>query len=282
MLRRAFAFAAFGLSLVASPVLASSEGGYALRSVHWSFEGPFGKFDTAQVQRGYKVYREVCAACHAMTQLHFRNLGEKGGPFYDPEFKNPNDNPYVKALAKDIQVADIDSETGDVVQRPGTPADKVPSPFANEAAARASNGGAEPPDLSTMAKARVGGPAYIYSILTGYLTPPAGLKMTATQNYNVYMAGDMTPYWSGSHESVPKGGFIAMVSPLAAGKVTFDDGSPSTVEQQAKDVTAFLAWAADPKATERKQFGVAAMIYLTLFSILLWFSYRRVWKNVAH
>lgn len=281
MLRRAFAFAALGLALAASPALASSEG-YALRDIHWSFEGPFGKFDTAQVQRGYKVYREVCSSCHAMTNLHFRNLGEKGGPFYDPEYKNANDNPYVKALAKDIQVADIDSETGDVVQRPGTPADKFPSPFPNEAAARASNGGAEPPDLSSMAKAREGGPAYIYSILTGYVAVPKGLKMTAAQHFNAYMAGDMAPYWTGSHETVPKGGFIAMPPPLAPGKVTFDDGSPSTVEQQAKDVSAFLAWAADPKATERKQFGFAAMIYLTLFSILLWFSYRRVWKNVGH
>ena len=281
MLRRAIAFAALGLALVASPALASQEG-YELRDVHWSFEGPFGKFDTAQVQRGYKVYREVCAACHAMTQLHFRNLGEKGGPFYDPEFKNANDNPYVKSLAKDIQVADTDQETGDPIQRPATPADPFPSPFPNEAAARASNAGAAPPDLSTMAKAREGGPAYIYSLLTGYIAVPEGLKMTAAQHFNAYMTGDMAPYWNGSHATVPVGGFIAMPPPLAPGKVTFDDGTPSTVEQQAKDVSAFLAWAADPKATERKQFGFAAMIYLTLFSVLLWFSYRRVWRNVGH
>lgn len=281
MLRKSIALAALSLALVAGPTLAA-EAGYELRDVHWSFEGPFGKFDTAQVQRGYKVYREVCSSCHAMTQLHFRNLGEKGGPFYDPEFKNANDNAYVKALAKDIQVPDIDLDTGDVIQRPATPADKFPSPFANESAARASNGGALPPDLSTITSAREGGAAYVYSILTGYMNPPKQLKMTATQHLNAYMAGDLAPYWSGPTTQTPMGGFIAMPPPLAPGKVTFDDGSPSTVEQQAKDVAAFLAWAADPKATERKQFGLGAMIYLALFSVLLWFSYRRIWRNVGH
>lgn len=280
MLRKGIAIAALGLALIGGPALANTEG-YALRSVSWSFEGPFGKFDTAQLQRGYKVYREVCAACHSMNLMYFRNLGQPGGPFYDPEFKNPNDNPYVKALAADIQVPDVDSETGDAIQRAATPADKFPSPFPNEAAARASNGGALPPDLSVIAKGREGGPQYIYSILTGYLTPPAGLKMTATQHYNAYMAGDLTPYWSGKGHA-PKGGFIAMPPPLAPDKVSFDDGTKSTVEQQAKDVAAFLAWASEPKQTERKQFGFGAMIYLLIFTSILYLSYRRVWRNVAH
>jgi len=265
MLRKAFALAALGLALTAGPALASG-GEEELKDVHWSFEGPFGKFDTAQIQRGYKVYREVCSACHAMDLLYFRNLGQKGGPFYDPEYKNPNDNPYVKSLAKDIQVDDIDGETGDVVKRAGTSADKFPAPFANEAAARASNGGALPPDLSVITKAREGGPAYVYSLLTGFENPPAGVTLGPGQYYNKYFPGHA----------------IGMAPPLATDKVTFDDKTKSTVEQQAKDVTAFLAWASDPKATERKQFGVGAMIYLLLFSVLLWFSYKRVWRNIGH
>jgi ubiquinol-cytochrome c reductase cytochrome c1 subunit len=281
MLRKAIALAALGLAFVVGPAMAAPHEGYELRHPKWTFTGPFGKFDAAQLQRGYKVYREVCAACHSMDYMYFRNLGQPSGPFYDEKYKNPNDNPYVKSLAKDIQVPDIDSETGDAIQRPATPADRFPRPFPNEAAARASNGGAAPPDLSVIAKAREGGPDYVYSILTGYLAPPAGLQMTATQHYNAYMAGDLAPYWKGQGHA-PKGGFIAMPPPLADGKVTFDDGKPSTVAQQAEDVTAFLAWASEPKQTERKQFGLGAMIYLLIFTVILWFSYRRVWRNVAH
>jgi ubiquinol-cytochrome c reductase cytochrome c1 subunit len=280
MLRKAIAFAALGLALTAGSAFAGTTEKEP-KDVHWSFEGPLGKFDTAQVQRGYKVYREVCSACHAMEQMYFRNLGQKGGPFYDEKYKNPNDNPYVKSLAKDIQVKDIDGDTGDVIQRPAGTADRFPAPFPNEPAARASNGGALPPDLSVIVKAREGGPQYVYSILTGYQNAPAGLTAGPTQHYNPYMPGDLASSWHGKG-AVPEGGFIAMPPPLAPDKVTFDDKSPSTVDQQAKDVVAFLAWAADPKATERKQFGLGAMIYLFLFSVLLWFSYRRVWKNIGH
>ena len=138
MLRKGLALAALGLALAAGPALAKTSVEEP-KDIHWSFEGPFGQFDKAQLQRGYKVYREVCSACHAMNLMYFRNLGQPGGPFYDPKYPNPNDNPYVKSLAKDIQVGDIDSETGDAVKRPATSADKFPSPFPNEAAARASN-----------------------------------------------------------------------------------------------------------------------------------------------
>jgi ubiquinol-cytochrome c reductase cytochrome c1 subunit len=282
MLRKGIALAALGLALIAAPAAQAAAGHAVMKHVSWSFDGPFGKYDTAQLQRGYKVYREVCAACHSMELLSFRNLGEKGGPFYDPEYPNPNDNPYVKALAKDIQVPDIDSETGDVVQRPAVPADRFPKPFPNSAAAAAGNGGAIPPDLSVIAKGRTGGPNYIYSLLTGYVNPPAGLTVAPGQYYNPYMPGDLTAAWTGDHHNVPKGGFIAMPPQLAADKVTFDDGTKSTIDQQAKDVAAFIAWASEPKATERKQFGLAAMIYLLLFSVILWFSYKRVWRNVAH
>lgn len=281
MLRKGFALAALGLALLAGPALAVTTHAEP-KEMHWSFEGPFGKFDQAQLQRGYKVYREVCSACHSMNLMSFRNLGQKGGPFYDPEHKNPNENPYVKSIAKDYQINDIDSETGDVVKRPGTPADRFPNPFANEPAARASNGGALPPDLSDMAKAREGGPGYIYSILTGYTAPPKGMGVPGGKYYNPYMPGDMGGFWSGDPASVPEGGFIAMPPPLADGKVTFDDGTKSTLDQQAKDVAAFLAWAGEPKMEERKSFGLAAMIYLTIFSGLLYVSYRRIWRNVAH
>ncbi|PZQ61063.1 MAG: cytochrome c1 [Phenylobacterium zucineum] len=281
MLRKAIALAALGLALVAAPAQAS--GGHAvMKHLSWSFDGPFGKYDTAQLQRGYKVYREVCSACHSMELVSFRNLGEKGGPFYDAKYPNPNDNPYVKSLAKDIQVPDIDSETGDVIQRPAVPADRFPKPFPNAAAAAAANGGATPPDLSVIAKGRTGGPNYIYSLLTGYKAPPAGLKVLPGQNYNVSMPGDVSGAWSGDHKHVPPGGFLAMPPQLADGKVTFDDGTPSTVDNQAKDVAAFLMWAAEPKMMDRKAFGFGAMIYLLIFTVVLYFSYRRIWRNVAH
>jgi ubiquinol-cytochrome c reductase cytochrome c1 subunit len=281
MLRKGFALAALGLAFLTGSAMAATTQEEP-KAIHWSFEGPLGKFDQAQLQRGYKVYREVCSACHSMNLMSFRNLGQKGGPFFDEKYKNPNDNPYVKSIAKDYQFDDIDSETGDTIKRPGVAADHFPNPFPNEPAARASNGGALPPDLSDMAKAREGGPAYIYSLLTGYEAEPKGLTMPAGKHYNPFFPGDLSGSWKGDPNHVPKGGALGMPPPLAAGKVTFDDGKPSTIDQQAKDVAAFLAWAAEPKMEERKSFGVAAMIYLLIFSVLLWFSYRKIWKNVAH
>ena len=281
MLRKAFALAALGLTLVGGQVFAATTEKEPA-DVHWSFEGPFGKFDKAQVQRGYKVYREVCSACHSMNLLYFRNLGQKGGPFYDEKYANPNNNPFVKSLAHDIQVKDVDPDTGDVISRPAMPADKFPAPFPNEPAARASNGGALPPDLSVITKAREGGPAYIYSILTGFEAAPHGMTVPAGKYYDPYMPGDMAAFWTGPKDKIPEGGFIAMPPPLAPGKVTFDDGTPSTVQNEAKDVAAFLAWAAEPKAEERKAFGLGAMIYLLIFSGLLFASYKKIWRNVSH
>lgn len=282
MLRKGIALAALVLAGLAGQAQAAGTTNLEPKHVEFGFEGPLGKFDAEQLQRGYKVYREVCAACHAMDLMYFRNLGQKGGPFYDPKYPNPNDNPYVKALAAEVQVNDIDSETGDVVQRPGTPADKFPKPYPNEPAARGSNGGALPPDLSVIAKARHHGPQYVYSLLTGFRDPPAGLKMTAGQHYNPYFPGDLAAFWSGPHDKIPVGGVLAMAPPLAPGLVTFDDGTKSTVSQQAKDVSAFLTWASEPKMVERKSFGLAAMIYLLIFTGLLYASYRAIWRNVAH
>jgi len=283
MLRKTLVLAAALGLVIAGPAMASG-GALHPKEIDWTFNGPLGKFDQAQLQRGFKVYQEVCAACHSMRQLSFRTLGEKSGPFYDEHYKNPNDNPYVKAIAAGWaqQVPDIDSETGDPVLRPATTADRFPAPYPNEAAARAGNGGALPPDLSVIAKARHGGADYIHSLLTGYRATPAGLKAPETLHYNAYFPGDLSGSWSGDKHHVPAGGLIAMPPPLAPGKVTFDDGAPSTVEQQARDVSAFLAWASEPKQTERKQTGLAVMIYLLLLSVLVYASYRRVWRNESH
>ena len=280
MLRKGLTLAALGLALIAGSAQASTHP-LEPKEAQWSFDGPFGRFDKAQLQRGYKVYREVCSACHSMNLLYFRNLGQKGGPFYDPKYPNPNDNPVVKSLAHDIQIKDVDTDTGDAIQRPGLPSDRFPNPFANEYAARGSNGGALPPDLSVIVKAREGHAAYIYSLLTGFRNPPAGLTLPAGKYYDPYYAGDLSSSWHGKGEA-PEGGAISMPPPLADGKVTFDDGKPSTVKQEAMDVTAFLAWAAEPKMEERKAFGLGAMIYLLIFSVLLYFSYKKVWKNVGH
>ncbi len=274
------AVAAAGIAAVASPAFAAGEAKHP-RNGNFSFAGPFGTFDQGQLQRGYKVYREVCASCHSMEHLHFRNLGDKHGPFYDPKYPNPNDNPVVKALAAELQVADIDSETGEAIMRDATTADKFPNPYPNATAAAAGNGGAAPPDLSVMAKARHDGANYIYSLLSGYVPAPAGLKMAPGQNYNPYMAGDLTPFWEGQGP-VPKGGFIAMPPQLSDGQVTFDDGTEATVDQMAKDVAAFIAWASEPKMVERKQTGFGVMIFLILFAGITYASYRRIWKGVAH
>ena len=272
--------AALGLAATAAPALAAG-GAKHPRSGGFSFEGPFGTYDQGQLQRGYKVYKEVCASCHSMNLVHFRNLGDKHGPFWNPEYPNPNDNPVVKALAKEVQVPDIDSETGEALMRDATTADKFPNPYPNATAAAAANGGAAPPDLSVMAKARHDGANYIYSLLSGYGAPPKGLKMTSAQHYNPYMAGDLTPFWEGEGHA-PPGGFIAMPAPLRAGQVSYDDGTEATVDQMAKDVAAFIAWTSEPKATERKQMGFGVIIFLLLFAGVTYASYRRIWKGVAH
>ena len=271
---------AAGLAVSAQPVLASG-GAQHPKSGGFSFEGPFGTFDQGQLQRGYKVYREVCASCHGMDLMYFRTLAEPGGPFYDAHQLNPAENRFVKVLAAEVQVPDIDSETGEAIMRDAVPADRFPNPYPNATAAAAGNGGAAPPDLSVMAKARHDGANYIYSLLSGYKGAPAGLEIRPGQYYNPYMAGDLTPFVAeGAH--VPPGGFIAMPPPLANGQVTYDDGSAETVDQYAKDVAAFIAWASDPKQVQRKQTGLGVMIFLILFAGVTYMSYRRIWKGVAH
>lgn len=267
--------------LGAAPAFAASHATEP-KHVDFSFEGPLGKFDRGALQRGFKVYQEVCAACHGMSLVYYRNLGQPGGPFYSEKYKNPNDNPWAKAIAAGVMVADIDPDTGDAVTRAATTADHFRSPFPNEIAARAANGGALPPDLSVIVKAREGGARYIYSLLTGYENPPKGLTVPAGMHFNHYMAGDVSSAWAGPKDKVPHGGFLAMPFQLPPDRVTFDDGTKSTTDQQAKDVTTFLAWASEPKAEERKKTGVAVLAYLILFAGLMYASYRRIWRNVAH
>jgi ubiquinol-cytochrome c reductase cytochrome c1 subunit len=269
-------------ALAIGPTAASATEPLEPKDVHWSFEGPFGTFDQGALQRGYKVYAEICSACHSMNLLSYRNLAQKDGPFYNAKYPNPNDSPYAKAIAADIKVPDIDPDTGDATTRPAIPADHFKNPWANEAAARASNGGALPPDLSVITKAREGGPAYVYSLITGYVDPPAGLTVPDGKYYNPYFPGNLSGSWSGPINKVPAGGFIGMPFQLYEGRVTYDDGTKATTEQEAHDVVTFLTWASDPKQTERKQTGFAVMIYLFLFAIIVYLSYRRIWRNIDH
>jgi ubiquinol-cytochrome c reductase cytochrome c1 subunit len=281
MMRKALAIAAIiGLAAAASvPAFAETTAMPLRTDVHWSFDNPIiGHFDQEQLQRGYKVYHDVCSACHSMSLMSYRNLGQPGGPFYDPKYKNPNDNPYVKTIVKDYQVADVDTTTGDNIKRPATPADTFVAPFANEYAARASNGGALPPDLSLIIKAREDGPRYVYSILTGYKPAPAGLTVPAGKFYNPYFPSDLTASWHGNGP-VPTGGFISMPFQLTPNRVTFDDGTPATSDQEAQDVVAFLTWASEPHADERRRLGIMVMIYLLVFTGLLYGSYRAIWRG---
>ncbi|HUO21062.1 MAG TPA: cytochrome c1 [Caulobacteraceae bacterium] len=281
MLRKLTIVAALaGLALSAPAFAATTQA--PLKDVNWSFEGPFGKFDQEQLQRGYKVYHDVCSNCHSMNLLSYRNLADKGGPFYDAKYPNPNDSPYAKSIAKDFMVPDIDTDTGESITRPATPSDHFKAPFPNEYAAKAANGGAAPPDLSLMAKAREGGPRYIYSLLTGFTAPPAGLTVAPGKYYNPYFSGDLTSFWNGAADQVPLGGTISMPPPLKPGLVSFDDGTKATVSQEAWDVAAFLAWAAEPHQEERKQTGFAVLIYLCIFAGVLYASYRQIWSKVGH
>lgn len=220
---------------------------------NWSFNGPFGTFDRGELQRGYQVYKEVCAACHSMKYVAFRNLRDIG--FTEAE---------VKALAATFQVVDGPDDSGEMFERPALPSDKFPSPFPNEKAARSANGGAYPVDLSLVAKARVGGPDYLYALLTGYKEPPADFTVGEGLHYNEAFPG---------HQ-------IAMPQPLNADQVTYADGKPATVEQMARDVSAFLMWAAEPKLEDRKRMGLKVMIFLVIMTGLFFAAKKRIWRDV--
>lgn len=239
------------------------------KHVHWSFAGPFGHWDIGQLQRGFKVYREVCSSCHSLDLVAFRNLEALG-----------YSEAQVKAIAAEYEITDGPNADGEMFERPGVPADRFPGPYANQNEAAALNNGAAPPDFSLLAKARApergfptfvfdiftayaeNGPDYIYSLLTGYEDAPEGVDV-GESHYNPYFIG---------------GNALAMANPLSDDIVDYDDGSPQTLDQYAKDVSAFMMWAAEPHLVERKSLGFKVMIFLLLFAGLLYLTKKKIWS----
>ncbi|MBL1235112.1 MAG: cytochrome c1 [Rhodobiaceae bacterium] len=254
----ALAIAVLGYTFVFAGEAKASGGGVENKSVEWTFDGPFGTFDRSQLKRGYKVYQEVCSACHSMNLVSFRNLSQEGGP----EFSEAE----VKVIAGEFDIIDPNEfdEVGDPIERAGLPRDRFPAPFSNENAARASNGGALPPDFSVLAKARPDGVNYIYSLLTGYEDAPADVEMNAGMSYNAYFTG---------HQ-------IGMAAPLSDEIVDYEDGTPMTLDQYSKDVAAFMYWAAEPKMEERKQIGFQVILYLLVLAGLLYMITRKLWAGL--
>ena len=242
----------------------------------WSFWGPVGKYDRGQLQRGFKVYREVCQACHSLSLVSFRNLAEPGGPGFTER--------QAAAVAAEYQVQDGPNDAGEMFERAGRLADRFPKPFPNDNAARAANGGALPPDLSVIAKARTyergfpwfvfdmftqyqeQGPDYIVALLKGYEEPPKDFQLPSGGNYNKYFPG---------HN-------IAMPNPLQDGQVTYDDGTVQTVDQYARDVAAFMMWAAEPHLEERKRTGFMVLIFLLGLTALVWLTKRAIYAGKDH
>ena len=222
----------------------------------WSFKGVFGKFDRSALQRGYQVYTEVCASCHSMKYLSYRNLSEKGGP----EFSEVE----AKAIAASFEVTDGPNTDGEMFTRSGKLSDKFVMPYENIEAAKAANGGAYPPDMSVLIKARAGGADYIYSLLQGYDEPPVGITLDDGVYYNKYMYGNK----------------IKMANPLSDGIVEYSDGTETSVQQMSKDVTTFLMWAAEPHLEARHQMGFKAIVYLIILTILVYFSMKKIWSRI--
>ena len=218
----------------------------------WSFSGPFGSYDRAALQRGFQVYKQVCAACHGMKRVAYRNLSALG---YSED--------QIKSVAAEYTFMDGPDEEGEMFERPGKPSDHFKSPYLNDNQAKASNNGALPPDLSLIVKSRVGGADYLYALLTGYETAPAGVELAAGQHWNKYMSGNK----------------IAMPAPLLEGAVAYEDGSPTTVAQYSSDVAHFLAWASEPELETRKQTGIKVIIFLAVFAFLMYRVKRRIWAS---
>ncbi|MBE9603495.1 cytochrome c1 [Acetobacteraceae bacterium H6797] len=242
-------------TLALAPRLApAAEAEIKLPEVKFSFSGPFGTFDRAELQRGFQVYKDVCSACHSAHLLYYRNLTEIG---LTPA--------QVEAIAASVTVQDGPNDEGQPFERPGRASDRFRSPFPNPQAARAANNGALPPDLSLMVKAREGGAPYVYALLTGYGDPPEGVTVMQGMNYNRYFPG---------HQ-------IAMAPPLnSEGQVEYADGTKATVQQMAHDVSAFLAWAAEPELEKRRAMGVRIIIFLTILGGLVYAVKRKVWSDV--
>ena len=227
-----------------------------LLKTDWSFKGLFGKFDRGSLQRGYQVYSEVCSSCHSMKYVSYRNLFEPGGPEFTED--------QVKAIAASFEVTDGPNNDGEMFVRQAKLSDKFVKPFANVKAAQAANGGAYPPDMSVLAKARSGGVNYIYSVLLGYEDAPAGVTLDDGVYYNKYMYGNK----------------IKMSEPLSDGLVEYSDGTVASQEQMAKDVTTFLMWTAEPHLEARHKMGFKAILYLIILTILVYFSMKKIWSRV--
>jgi ubiquinol-cytochrome c reductase cytochrome b/c1 subunit len=255
---------ALGLAF-ATPALAAIGDQKPLKDVTFSFEGPLGTYNRTDLQHGFQVYKEVCSACHSLGRVAFHTLSQPGGP----EFTDAQ----MKAIAAGYNVLAGPNDKGETVDdkgnpltRPGSPADYFPPPFANEQAARFANGGALPPDLSLIEKARAGGARYVYSIITGFHeTPPPGFTVTPNKYYNPYFLG-----WN-----------ISMPPPLSDGQVVFVDKAPNKITDEAYAVVTFLAWASEPHLEDRHRIGLGVMIFLIVLSGLLYLSYRKVWAD-AH
>ena len=240
------------LGILSTPTWGAS-GDVALKTRDWSFSGPFGTFDKAAMQRGFQVYNEVCAGCHSMKLIAFRNFADLG--YNEAE---------IKALAAQYEVQDGPNDDGEMFMRPAIPADRMPAPYANDNAARAGNNGALPPDLSLIAKARPNGPNYLYSLLSSYDDAPNGQEVPDGMYYNAAYPGHL----------------IAMPQPLYGDDVEFSDGAATSIEAVSADLTQFLMWAAEPKMEVRKRIGVAAVFFLSIFVILSYLAKRRIWADV--
>jgi len=222
---------------------------------NWSFKGIFGTFDRASLQRGYQVYQEVCSGCHSAQHLSYRNLSEKGGPEFSVE--------EAKAIAAQFEVEDGPNSDGEMFTRLGRLSDKFVKPYPNVEASTVANGGAYPPDMSVLAKARKGGADYIYSLLLGYEEAPTGFELDEGVYYNKYMSGNR----------------IKMLAPLSDGLVEYSDGTQSTTAQMAKDVTTFLVWAAEPHLESQHRMGFKVIIYLIILLTLVYMSKQKVWSR---
>ncbi|GAC1341280.1 MAG: cytochrome c1 [Acetobacteraceae bacterium] len=238
-------------ALLAGPAFAQH--GAEMPKVDWSFGGPFGTFDRASMQRGYQVYKEVCASCHSMKLVYYRDLRAIG--LSDEQ---------VKAVAAEATISGGTDDSGQPADRPGLPADHFKSPFPNDKAARAANGGALPPDQSLIVKAREDGSNYVHALLNGYKDAPEGVKVPDGQYYNEYFPGHL----------------LAMPPPLRDGQVTYADGTEATVEQMSKDITQFLTWTSNPEMETRKRMGIKVVLFLSLLTGLTYTVKKKIWKDV--
>ena len=255
MLRTSFKALALAIGLFAAAPAYAAGGDIEIPDRKFSFDGVFGTYDRASAQRGFQVYKEVCSACHSMRLVSYRNLRELGLT-----------EAQVAGIASQFQIVDGPNDEGQMFERAGRPADRFRKPFANDAAARAANNGALPPDLSVMTKARAGGADYLFALLVGYEDPPPGVTLMDGMHFNRYFPGNQ----------------IAMGAPLNPDQVEFADGTSATVEQMAHDVSTFLQWAAEPELEQRRALGVKIIIFLTILAGLTYAVKRKIWADVEH